>query len=119
MDDEHRRVLALCRNIAGDTLPAWLEDSVAQIRWGSGGKHRKPVKDGLTVAVFRHCDSRAGEPLLHDHALVSVRARRPDGTQGGSVGGLGAGAHRRGRHPLHPPLRGGGVRPARLGVGAV
>ncbi|MGV9342937.1 MobF family relaxase [Streptomyces sp. NPDC003688] len=82
MDDEHRLVLELCQDIARDKSLEWLEDSVAQIRWGSGGKHRKPVKDGLIVAVFRHYESRAGQPLLHDHALVSIRARRPDGKWG-------------------------------------
>ncbi|MEW2134593.1 MobF family relaxase [Streptomyces sp. NPDC005435] len=82
MDDEHRLVLELCQDIARDKALAWLEGSVAEIRWGSGGKHRKPVKDGLIVAVFRHYESRAGQPLLHDHGLVSIRARRPDGTWG-------------------------------------
>ncbi|WP_086706550.1 MobF family relaxase [Streptomyces antimycoticus] len=78
-DDGIRRVLELCQDIARDKALAWLEDSVAEIRWGSGGKHRKPVKDGLIVAVFRHYESRAGKPLLHDHAVISIRARRPDG----------------------------------------
>jgi conjugative relaxase-like TrwC/TraI family protein len=78
MDDEHRLVLELCQDIARDKTLAWLEDSVAEIRWGSGGKHRAPVKDGLIVAVLRHYESRAGQPLLHDHALVAIRARRPD-----------------------------------------
>ncbi|GAA2921119.1 MobF family relaxase [Streptomyces enissocaesilis] len=55
-----------------------LGDAVAQIRWKSGGKHRARVKDGLIVAVFRHYESRAGKPLLHDHAVISIRARRPD-----------------------------------------
>ncbi|MGW6602400.1 MobF family relaxase [Streptomyces sp. NPDC055036] len=82
MDDEHRLVLELCQDIARDKALAWLEDSVAEIRWGSGGKHRAPVKDGLIVAVFRHYESRAGQPLLHDHGLVSIRARRPDGKWG-------------------------------------
>ncbi|MFJ2565750.1 MobF family relaxase [Streptomyces sp. NPDC087568] len=79
-DDETRLVLELCQDIARDKALAWLEDEVAQIRWGSGGKHRKPVRDGLIVAVFRHYESRAAEsrPLLHDHAVVSIRARRPD-----------------------------------------
>ncbi|MEV7130960.1 MobF family relaxase [Streptomyces sp. NPDC093260] len=83
-DDETRAVLELCQDIARDKTLAWLEESVAQIRWGSGGKHRRPVKDGLIVAVFRHYESRAAEskPLLHDHAVVSIRARRPDGTWG-------------------------------------
>jgi hypothetical protein len=82
MDDEHRRALELCQDIARDKALGWLEESVAQIRWGSSGKHRAPVKDGLIVAVFRHFESRAGKPLLHDHAVVSIRARRPDGAWG-------------------------------------
>ncbi|MDX3130902.1 MobF family relaxase [Streptomyces europaeiscabiei] len=80
MDDEHRRVLELCQDIARDKTLAWLEDAVAQIRWKGGGKHRAGVRDGLIVAVFRHYESRATEskPLLHDHTMVSIRARRPD-----------------------------------------
>ncbi|MEV6841257.1 MobF family relaxase [Streptomyces sp. NPDC051133] len=79
-DDETRLVLELCQDIARDKTLAWFEDSVAEIRWRSGGKIRKPVRDGLIVAVFRHYESRAAEskPLLHDHAVVSIRARRPD-----------------------------------------
>lgn len=79
-DYEIRRVLELCQDIARDKTLAWLEDAVAQIRWKGGGKHRAGVRDGLIVAVFRHYESRAAEskPLLHDHALVSIRARRPD-----------------------------------------
>ncbi|MGW5098157.1 MobF family relaxase [Streptomyces nodosus] len=84
-DDETRLALELCQDIARDKTLAWMEDAVAQIRWGSGGKHRKPIRDGLIVAVFRHYESRAAEsrPLLHDHAVVSIRARRPhDGKWG-------------------------------------
>ncbi|WTH73703.1 MobF family relaxase (plasmid) [Streptomyces sp. NBC_01238] len=79
-DDDHRLVLELCHDVARDKTLAWMEGSVAQIRWGSGGKHREPIRDGLIVAVFRHYESRAVEskPLLHDHAVVSIRARRPD-----------------------------------------
>ncbi|WP_026179404.1 MobF family relaxase [Streptomyces hokutonensis] len=80
LDDRIRRVLELCQDIARDKTLAWMEESVAEIRWGSGGKHRRPVRDGLIVAVFRHYESRAEKPLLHDHAVVSIRARRPDGT---------------------------------------
>ncbi|WP_327379028.1 relaxase domain-containing protein (plasmid) [Streptomyces sp. NBC_01216] len=81
MGDEERRVLELCQDISVDKTLGWLGESVAQIRSGSGGKHRKPIRDGaLIVAVFRHYESRAEEskPLLHDHAVVSIRARRPD-----------------------------------------
>ncbi|MFE4654374.1 MobF family relaxase [Streptomyces sp. NPDC056707] len=82
VDDETRRVLELCQDIARDKTLARMEESVAQIRWGSGGKHRASVRDGLIVAVFRHYESRAGKPLLHDHAVVSIKARRPDGKWG-------------------------------------
>ncbi|CAL9327298.1 MobF family relaxase [Streptomyces sp. SudanB182_2057] len=84
-DDGTRLVLELCQDIARDKTLAWLEESVAQIRWKAGGKRRARVKDGLIVAVFRHYESRATEsrPLLHDHAVVSIRARRPhDGKWG-------------------------------------
>ncbi|MFF7975887.1 MobF family relaxase [Streptomyces sp. NPDC007905] len=79
-DDETRTLLELCQDIARDKTLAWFEDSVAEIRWRSGGKIRKPIRDGLIVAVFRHYESRAAEskPLLHDHAVVSIRVRRPD-----------------------------------------
>lgn len=91
MDDEVRRVLELCQDIAVDKTLAWVGESVAQIRWGSGGKRREPIRDGgLIVAVFRHYESRAAEsrPLLHDHAVVSIRARRPD--EKGTWGNLSA-----------------------------
>ncbi|MFD4756406.1 MobF family relaxase [Streptomyces sp. NPDC058426] len=83
-DDRRRLVLESCQDTAVGKTLKWLGESVAQIRWGSGGKHRKPVKDGLIVAVFRHYESRAAEsrPLLHDHAVVSIRAQRPDGAWG-------------------------------------
>ncbi|MGW7260639.1 MobF family relaxase [Streptomyces sp. NPDC054834] len=79
-DDKTRLVLELCQDIARDKTLAWLGDEVAEIRWKGGGKRRARVKDGLIVAVFRHYESRAAEskPLLHDHAVVSVRVRRPD-----------------------------------------
>ncbi|WP_333745985.1 MobF family relaxase [Streptomyces sp. IBSBF 2950] len=78
LDDVIRSVLELCQDIARDKTLKWLEDAVAEIRWGSGGKHRRPVKDGLIIAVFRHYESRTAKPLLHDHAVISIRARRPD-----------------------------------------
>ncbi|MEW2527570.1 relaxase domain-containing protein [Streptomyces sp. NPDC047071] len=72
---------ALLDDARGKAL-AMLEDAVAQIRRGSGGECREPVWGGLIVAVFRHCESRTGQPMLHDHALVSFRVRRLDGKWG-------------------------------------
>ncbi|MEU7649206.1 MobF family relaxase [Streptomyces huasconensis] len=90
MGHEIRLVLELCQDIARDKTLEWLEDAVAQIRWKGGGKQRAGVRDGLIVAVFRHYESRAAEskPLLHDHAMVSMRVRRPD--EKGTWGNLSA-----------------------------
>ncbi len=87
MDDEHRQVLELCDDAARDKTLAWMEESVAEIRSKAGGKQRARVKDGLIVAVFRHYESRAvdSRPLLHAHAVVSIRARRPHDGKWGNV----------------------------------
>lgn len=102
LDDEHRLVLDLCQGIAQDKTLAWLEDSVAAICWGSGGKHRAPVADGLIVAVFRQYESTASRPLLRDHVVESIRDRLPDakGTWREPFRGADAGEHRRGWHSL-------------------
>jgi hypothetical protein len=69
-DDETRLILADCHDSARDRTPAWLEEAVARVRWGSGGRHEGPVEGGPVVAVFRHFDARSGKPLLHDHAVA-------------------------------------------------
>ncbi|MGW1596816.1 relaxase domain-containing protein [Streptomyces sp. NPDC002343] len=86
-DDRHRRVLERCQDIARVKTLAWLGQSVAEIRWRAGGKQRARVKDGLTVAAFRHYESRATEsrPLLHAHGIVSIRARRPHNGEWGNL----------------------------------
>lgn len=87
MDDEHRQVLELRDDVARDKTMAWMEESVAEIRWKAGGKQRARVKDGLIVAVFRHHESRAvdSRALPHAHAVVSVRVRRPHDGGWGNV----------------------------------
>ena len=65
---------------ARDRTIVWLEDAVTGVRWGRGGRYRAGAV--LVAAVFRHHDNRKGSPLLHDHALVSVKVRRPDGRWG-------------------------------------
>jgi conjugative relaxase-like TrwC/TraI family protein len=60
---------------------ATIEQDVAFARVGAAGVAQVDV-DGVTVAAFDHRTSRAGDPDLHTHAVVSnkVRARLPDGT---------------------------------------
>ena len=55
-----------------------LEREAAFVRRGKGGAIRERV-DGLVVASYRHRTSRAGDPQLHQHAIVANMARGPDG----------------------------------------
>ena len=55
-----------------------LEREAAFVRRGKGGAIRERV-EGLVVASYRHRTSRAGDPQLHQHAIVANMARGHDG----------------------------------------
>ena len=55
-----------------------LEQEAAFVRRGKGGAIRERV-NGFIVASYRHRTSRAGDPQLHQHAIVANMARGPDG----------------------------------------
>jgi conjugative relaxase-like TrwC/TraI family protein len=54
---------------------AWVEANVLQSRAGHGGVAHVPVT-GLVASRFDHWDSRAGDPQLHTHTVVSNRVQR-------------------------------------------
>jgi conjugative relaxase-like TrwC/TraI family protein len=56
----------------------YLERHAAIARRGAGGQ-QLVRGNGFLAAVFRHRTSRAGDPLLHSHALVANLTRGPDG----------------------------------------
>lgn len=56
----------------------WLQADVIGSRAGRNGVRRVSV-DGVMAARFRHYDSRAGDPQLHDHMLVSNKVFVPFG----------------------------------------
>ncbi|MEV6013639.1 MobF family relaxase [Streptomyces sp. NPDC051976] len=58
---------------------AYLEDHALAVRTGPGGAAQEKARPGLIVARFRHYASRAGDPMLHDHAVLSTRVQGPDG----------------------------------------
>ncbi|MGO1183944.1 MAG: MobF family relaxase [Micrococcaceae bacterium] len=60
-----------------DTL-ALLEERVAATRVGRGGVARMPVA-GVIATAFDHYDSRAADPQLHTHVVVSNKAQGVDG----------------------------------------
>jgi hypothetical protein len=49
LDDASRRVLELCQDIARDKSLAWLEESVAQIRWGEWRQVLRPGEGRATT----------------------------------------------------------------------
>nr|WP_255459510.1 MobF family relaxase [Micrococcus sp. TA1] len=54
---------------------AWVEVNVLQSRAGHGGVAHVPVT-GLVASQFDHWDSRAGDPQLHTHTVISNRVQR-------------------------------------------
>lgn len=60
-----------------DTL-ALLEERVAATRVGHGGIARMPVV-GVIATAFDHYDSRATDPQLHTHVVVSNKVQGVDG----------------------------------------
>lgn len=60
-----------------DTL-AMLEERVAATRVGHGGVARMPVV-GVIATAFDHYDSRAADPQLHTHVVVSNKVQGIDG----------------------------------------
>ncbi|NUL44094.1 relaxase domain-containing protein [Cellulosimicrobium funkei] len=54
---------------------AWVESNVLQSRAGHGGVAHVPV-NGLVASQFDHWDSRAGDPQLHTHTVISNRVQR-------------------------------------------
>lgn len=60
-----------------DTL-AMLEDRVAATRVGHGGIAQMPIV-GVIATAFDHYDSRAGDPQLHTHVVVSNKVQAVDG----------------------------------------
>ncbi|MEV6808475.1 hypothetical protein [Streptomyces sp. NPDC051132] len=81
-DRIERRLLAQDESLARArrATPRWAG------RWGSGGKHRAPVKDGLIVAAFRHHESTrhgSGRDRPAAHRLA-VDTRNGRGTRRGN-----------------------------------
>ena len=56
----------------------YLERHAAIARRGHGG-HELVRGNGFIAAVFQHRTSRAGDPLLHSHAVIANLTRGPDG----------------------------------------
>jgi hypothetical protein len=63
-------------------MVAEIEDTYATTRVGPAGRQVWTNVHGVTAATFLQPDSRASDPQLHIHILVSTKVRRPDGRWG-------------------------------------
>ncbi|MFJ3601048.1 MobF family relaxase [Streptomyces sp. NPDC090126] len=81
-DEETHLVIEAAHERAIVRVLEWIEDEVAVIRYGTDGIYRVRPPGGLVAARFRHYEARSGQPLLHDHLLLSVKGQRLDGKWG-------------------------------------
>ncbi|EGE39527.1 TrwC relaxase [Streptomyces sp. ACT-1] len=57
----------------------WIEHKALAVRTGPGGVAQQRAEPGLLATVYLHYESRAGDPMLHEHAVISPRPQRLPG----------------------------------------
>lgn len=78
-DEATREEIESAWSLSVRSLIAYVQDNGVASRSGAGGKNTEEVPDGATIARFDHFTSRAGDPQLHSHLLVSNKVRCGDG----------------------------------------
>lgn len=73
-----RIVLEVLAQARSETL-MWLEHHALAVRTGPGGVAQQRAQPGLLATVYLHYESRAGDPMVHEHAVISPRVKGPDG----------------------------------------
>lgn len=77
-DEETASRIAACHHRAVAEAMAWAEDEFIRTRSGAGGIRQVKTR-GLIAAEFTHFDTRAGDPDLHSHVLVSNKVQDVEG----------------------------------------
>ncbi|WP_439681800.1 MobF family relaxase [Embleya sp. MST-111070] len=77
-DDAARLALEEAHNEAVRAVIERLENDVAFTRLGAGGAAQVKA-EGVAAVAFVHRTSRAGDPDLHTHVIVSAKTLGPDG----------------------------------------
>ncbi|RJT76972.1 conjugal transfer protein TraA [Arthrobacter cheniae] len=77
--DEARRVIETAHNEAIAETITFLEKNATYTRRGAQGVRQIDVDGGLVATQFRHYDSRAGDPQLHDHVVIANKVMGTDG----------------------------------------
>nr|WP_095876152.1 MobF family relaxase [Streptomyces sp. TLI_235] len=78
-DETVRAVVERCHDEAVVATLRWIENHGLATRSGHNGIAQHDVTTGLIGVRFRHFDSRAGDPGLHDHILVANKVQNPQG----------------------------------------
>jgi len=73
-DADTKKQIYACHRQAIEVVLTYAEREVFHSRSGTGGVVQEDI-EGVVAAAFTHWDSRAGDPQLHDHVVVSNRAR--------------------------------------------
>lgn len=77
-DEETARRIETLHHQAVKEAMAWAEDNALFTRVGKQGREQVKTK-GFVASEFKHYDTRAGDPDLHSHVLVSNKVQTEDG----------------------------------------
>ena len=78
-DEQLRRGIESAHERAIQDVIRHLETNVVMTRRGRNGVRQIETSSGVIGTKFRHWDSRAGDPNLHDHVVIANRVRGVDG----------------------------------------
>ncbi|MFT4773386.1 MAG: conjugative relaxase-like TrwC/TraI family protein [Ilumatobacter sp.] len=70
---------AECHDVAVNAVVDMIEKYGSTTRIRSNGTRLHPETQGLSVAVFRQSTSRADDPQLHTHVVISAKVQTADG----------------------------------------
>lgn len=77
-DERTASKIAACHHEAVAEVLGWAEEHTVRTRMGAGGLAQVKT-GGIIASEFTHFDTRAGDPDLHSHVLVSNKVQGPDG----------------------------------------
>ena len=78
-DGQLRRGIEAAHERAIQDVIRYLEQNVVMTRRGRNGVRQIETSSGVIGTKFRHWDSRAGDPNLHDHVVIANRVQGADG----------------------------------------
>ena len=77
-DKQLRKDIEAAHEHAIQDVVRHLENNVIMTRRGHNGIRQIDTKNGIIGTKFRHYDSRAGDPTLHDHVVIANRVEGAD-----------------------------------------